>query len=116
MISQVKSKNDICNQEMYGYGSFLVLITRFIEYVLKVTIKIIFHHSKTDCKIYKLSILMVVKGGGDLTKSYVLLFIGQEKSEFRQDKVRKFYRQSCVGSLLVKVYREHPKGDSNESI
>ncbi len=45
MISQVKSKNDVCNQEMYGYGSLLVLITPFIEYVLNVTIKIIFHHS-----------------------------------------------------------------------
>ncbi len=57
MISEVKSKNDVCSQEMYGYGSRLVLITPFIEdvlkltpfieYVLKVTIKIIFHHSKT---------------------------------------------------------------------
>ncbi len=37
MISQVKSKNDVCSQEMYGYGSILVLITTFIEYVLKVT-------------------------------------------------------------------------------
>ncbi len=67
MISQVKSKNDVCSQEMYGYGSILVLITPFIEYVLKVTIKIIFHHSKT------------VRGGGGHTKSFVLLFIGQER-------------------------------------
>ncbi len=29
MISQVKSKNDVCSQEMYGYGNFLVLITPF---------------------------------------------------------------------------------------
>ncbi len=36
---------------MYGYGSLLVLITPFIEYALKVTIKIIFHHSKTVGKI-----------------------------------------------------------------
>ncbi len=45
MISQVKSKkkNDVCNKGMYGYGSLLVLITPLIEYVLKVTIKIIFH-------------------------------------------------------------------------
>ncbi len=82
MLSQVKSKNDVCSQEMYGYGSLLVLITPFIEYVLKVTIKIIFHNSKTVSKIYKLSILMT--GGGGYTKSYVLLFIGQEKSEFSQ--------------------------------
>ncbi len=47
MISQVKSKNDVCNQEMYGYGSLLVLITPVIEYVRKVIIKIIFYHSKT---------------------------------------------------------------------
>ncbi len=58
MISKVKYKNDVCSQEMYGYGSLLVLITPFIEYVLKVTIKIIFHHSKTHCKIYKQSILI----------------------------------------------------------
>ncbi len=32
-----KSKNDVCSQEMYGYGSLLVFITPFIEYVLKVT-------------------------------------------------------------------------------
>ncbi len=83
MISQIKSKNDVCSQEMYGYGSRLVLITPFIEYVLKVTIKIIFHHSKTVCKIYKLCILMTVKGGGGHTKSYVL-FIAQEKLEFSQ--------------------------------
>ncbi len=25
MISQVKSKNDVCSQEMYGYGSQLKL-------------------------------------------------------------------------------------------
>ncbi len=37
MMSQVKSKNDVCSQDMYGYGSLLVLITPFIEYVLKVT-------------------------------------------------------------------------------
>ncbi len=70
MISQVKCKNDVCSQEMYGYGSLLVLITPLkrlsklisrgelldkIEYVLEVTIKIIFHHSKSVCKIYKLS-------------------------------------------------------------
>ncbi len=53
---------------MYGYGILLVLIfTPFIEYVLKVTIKIIFHHSKIVCLIYKLSIL---RGGGGHTKSY----------------------------------------------
>ncbi len=84
---------------MYGYGSLLVLITPFIEYVFKVTIKIIYHHSKTVCKIYKLSILMDVRGGGSHTEFYVLLFIGQEKLEFIQEKFRKFYRQSCVGSL-----------------
>ncbi len=61
MMSSIKSKNDICSQEMYGYGSFLILITHFIEFVLKVTIKIIFRHSKSVCKIYKLSILMAVK-------------------------------------------------------
>ncbi len=99
-LSKVKSKN-VFTQEMYGYGSLLVLITPFIEYVLKVTIKIIFHHSKTVCKIYQLSILMAVRGGLDHTKSYVLLFIGQEKSEFSQSKVRKFYRQSCVGILTL---------------
>ncbi len=71
MMSQVKSKNDVCSQEMYGYGSLLVLITLFIEYILKVTIKIIFHHSKTVCKIDKLSILMAVRGGGGHAKSYV---------------------------------------------
>ncbi len=98
MISQAKSKNDVCNQEMYGYDSLLVLIASFIEYLLKVTIKIIFDHSKTVCKIYKLSILMAVRGGGGHTKSYVL-FISQEKSEFSQEKVRNFYRQSCVGTL-----------------
>ncbi len=99
MIFQVKSKNDVCSQVMYGYSSLLVLITPFIEYVLKVTIKIIFYHSKTVCKIYKLSILMAVRGGSH-TKSYVLLFIGQEKSEFSQEKVRKFYRHSCVETLI----------------
>ncbi len=82
MISQIKSKNDVCSQKVYG--SLLILITPFIEYVLKVTIKIIFHHSKTVYKIYKLSILMAVRGGGGHTKSYVLLFISQEKSEFSQ--------------------------------
>ncbi len=46
-ISKVKSKNDVCSQEMYGYGNLLVLITLFIEYVLKVTINIFFHHSNT---------------------------------------------------------------------
>ncbi len=50
MISQVKSKNDVFSKTMYGYGSLLVLITPFIEYILKVTIKIIFHCSKTVCK------------------------------------------------------------------
>ncbi len=45
-MSQVKSKNYVCSQEMYGYGS-LAFITPFIEYVLKLTIKIIFHYSKT---------------------------------------------------------------------
>ncbi len=64
---------------MYGYGSLLALITPFIEYVLKVTIILFFHHSKTVCKIYKLRILMAVRGGGGHTKSYVLLFIGQDK-------------------------------------
>ncbi len=82
--SQLKSKNDVCSQEMYSYGSLLVLITPFIEYVLKVTIKIILYHSKTVCKIYKLSILMAVRGDRGHTKSYVLLFISQEKSEFNQ--------------------------------
>ncbi len=37
MISQVKCKNDVCSQEMYDYGSLLVLIP-FIEYFFKVTI------------------------------------------------------------------------------
>ncbi len=65
---------------MYDYGSILELITLFIEYVHKVTIRIKkLHHSQTVCKIYKLSILTAVKGGGGHTKSYVLLFIGQEK-------------------------------------
>ncbi len=59
MISQVKSKTDICSQEIYVYDSLLVLITPFIEYVLKVAIKIIIHHSKTVCTIYELNILMV---------------------------------------------------------
>ncbi len=54
-------------QEMYGYGSLLVLITPFME-ILKV--KIIFHDSKTICKISKLSILMTVRGGGRHTKCY----------------------------------------------
>ncbi len=76
---------------MYGYGSLLVLLTPFVEYVLKITITIIFHHSKTVCKIYKLSILIAVRGGGGHSKSYVLLFIGQEKSEF---------------SLTVKVWKK----------
>ncbi len=62
MMPQVKSKNDICSQEMYGYGSLLVRVSLFIEYVLKVTVKIIFHHLKTVCKIYKLSILMAMRG------------------------------------------------------
>ncbi len=84
MISQVKPKRDVCSQEMYCYGCLLVLITHFIEYVLKVTIKITFHHSKTVCKIYKLCILMAVRGGGGHTESYVLLFIYQDKSEFSQ--------------------------------
>ncbi len=61
MISQIKYKNDVCSQEVYGYGSILVLITPFIEHVHKVTIKINFNPSKTVCKIYKLSILMAVK-------------------------------------------------------
>ncbi len=39
MMSQVKSKHDVCSKEMYGYGSLLVLITPFIEYVHKVTVK-----------------------------------------------------------------------------
>ncbi len=43
---------------------------------------------------------MDVRGGGGYTKSYVLLFIGQQKSEFSQEKVRKFCRQSYVGTLL----------------
>ncbi len=47
MISQVKSKNDLCSQEIYGYGSLLIFITPFIEYVHKVQIKIIFQHSET---------------------------------------------------------------------
>ncbi len=80
MISKVKSKNDVYSQEMYGYGNLLVLITLFIKYVLKVTIKMIFHHSKTVCKIYKQSILMAVRGGGGHRKLF--LFICQEKSEF----------------------------------
>ncbi len=65
-------------KEMYGYDSHLVLITPFKEYVLKVKIKTIFHHSKTVYKIYKLSILMV-EGLWRPCKIYVLLFIGQEK-------------------------------------
>ncbi len=77
MISQVNSKNDVCSQEMYGYGSLLVLITPFIEDILKVRIKLFFI-------IYKLSILMAMRGGGSHTKSYVLLFVSQEKLEFRQ--------------------------------
>ncbi len=95
-ISQVKSKNDVYSQEIYAYGSPLVLIAPFIEYVLKITI--IFHHLKTVCKIYKLCILMAVWGGGGHIQSYVL-FIGQKKSEFSQEKVEKFYRQSFVGTL-----------------
>ncbi len=43
---------------------------------------------------------MVVRSGGSHTKFYVLLFICQEKSEFIQEKVRKIYRQSCVGTLF----------------
>ncbi len=46
---------------MYGYDSVLVRITPFIEYVLKLTIKISFHYSKTVSKIDKLSILMAVR-------------------------------------------------------
>ncbi len=67
----------------------LVLITPFIEYVLKVTIKIIFHHSITVCitKSCKLNMLMAVRIGGSQTRSYILLFIGQET--FSQWKVRK---------------------------
>ncbi len=84
MISQVKSKNDVCSQEMYGYDSLLVLITPFIEYALKITIRIIFNHSKTVCKFYKLNILMAVRGGEGHTKSYVLLFISHKKLEFNQ--------------------------------
>ncbi len=42
---------------------------------------------------------MGVRGGGGHTKFYDLLIIGQEKSEFSQEKVRKFDRQSCVGTL-----------------
>ncbi len=66
MMSQVKSKIDVCSQEMYGYGS---LIIPFIEYVLKVTIKIIFHHSKTLHIINKKEVWMAVSGGGGHTKS-----------------------------------------------
>ncbi len=58
-----------------------------MECVLKVTIKFIFYHSKTLCKIDKLSILMAVRCGGGHRKSYVLLFImfiGEEESEFSQ--------------------------------
>ncbi len=76
-------------------------ITPFIEYVFNVTIKIIFYRSKIVCKIYKLSILMAVRGGGGHTKSNILLFIVQEKLEFSQEKVGKFYRQSCVGTLVI---------------
>ncbi len=74
---------------MMVYGSLLVLITLFFNFfnffyyiykhVFKVTIKIIFHHStcsKTACKIYKLSIMMDVRGVGGHTKSYALLLIG----------------------------------------
>ncbi len=53
-----------------GYGSLLVLITHFIEYVLKVTIKIIFHHSKTVCKIDKLLYWWLLGCGGGHVKSY----------------------------------------------
>ncbi len=85
-LYQVKLQNDVCSQEMYGYGSLLILITPFIEYVLKVkvTINIIFHHSNTVFKIYKLSILMAVRGDGGHRKSYVLLLIVQKKLEFSQ--------------------------------
>ncbi len=103
MISQVKSNNDVCSQEMYGYGSLLVLITPFIEYVLKVIIRIIFHHSKAK---HTWEIPMAVRGGGGHTKSYVWLLIGQEKSEFSQEKVRKCYRQSRVGTLFLKTCHE----------
>ncbi len=58
---------------MYGYNNILVLITPFIEYTLKLSAKLI-----------NLSIVMAVRGGGGHTKSYVLLFIGQDKSEFSQ--------------------------------
>ncbi len=44
---------------------------------------------------------MDVRGGGGHTKADVLLFIGPEKLELSQEKVRKFYRQSCVGTLLM---------------
>ncbi len=82
---------------------FWSLVRPFIEYVLKVTIKIIFHHSKNVCKIYKLSILMAVTGGGGHTKSYVLLFIGQEKLEFSQENVRKFDRVMCGNPVVMWV-------------
>ncbi len=106
-MSQVKSKNNVCSQEIYGYGRLLVLITPFIEYMIKVTIKIIFHLSKAVCKIYKLTIPMAMRCGAGHTKSYVLLFIGQEKLEFSQEKVR-FYRHSCgnpdsIGSKVAQT-------------
>ncbi len=56
-------------KECMVIGSLLVFITTFTEYVLKVTIKIIFHHSKTVFKIDKLSILMSVCGGGGIQNS-----------------------------------------------
>ncbi len=31
MISQVKSKNDVCSQDMYGYGSLLVLTVKLLN-------------------------------------------------------------------------------------
>ncbi len=80
---------------MYGYGSLLVLIKSFIEYMYNLDN----FSSFKNCQICKLSILMAVRGGGGQTKSYILLFIGHEKLEFTQEKVRKFYRQSCVGTL-----------------
>ncbi len=88
-MSQVKSESDVCSQEMYGYGSLLVLITPFIEYVLKVTIKIIFHHSKTVCKIYKLSIL---RGGGGHTNPMFCC------SSVRKN--RNFVRKKKSGNLI----------------
>ncbi len=75
---------------MYGYGSVLVLITPFIEDVLKVTIKIIVRHTKTGCKIYKRSLL--IDGCEEWWRPYKILFCCssvRKKMEFSQQKSAK---------------------------